>query len=123
MATAKKAIKETNVSTEKETKVMEEKKVTVAEESHKGKYRRFCANCGKEMWVDSPMIRICDECKAKKKVENAKKANKLQKERNEKLGLVNMVIQKEDRAKLKAIAAKEKKNMFEVLHEILTKVE
>ena len=120
MATTKNT--EKKVSTiAKETEVMKETKK--AEENHTGKYRRFCSNCGKEMWVDSPMIRICDECKAKKKEENAKKANALQKERNKKLGLVNMSIKKEDREKLKAMAAKENKNMFEVLHSILATVE
>ena len=124
MATTKNTEKKVNTIA-KETEVMKEtKKAVVAkEENHVGKYHRFCSNCGKEMWVDSPMIRICDECKAKKKEENAKKANALQKERNKKLGLVNMCIKKEDREKLKVMAAKEKKNMFEVLHSILSKVE
>ena len=124
MATTKNTEKKVNTIA-KETEVMKEtKKAVVAkEENHDGKYHRFCSNCGKEMWVDSPMIRICDECKAKKKEENAKKANALQKERNKKLGLVNMTIKKEDRDKLKVMAAKEKKNMFEVLHSILSKVE
>ena len=124
MATTKNTEKKVNTIV-KETEVMKEtKKAVVAkEENHAGKYHRFCSNCGKEMWVDSPMIRICDECKAKKKEENAKKANALQKERNKKLGLVNMSIKKEDREKLKAIAAKEGKNMFEVIHRILATVE
>ena len=121
MATTKNTEKKVNTIA-KETEVMKET-VVAKEENHAGKYHRYCSNCGKEMWVDSPMIRICDECKAKKKEENAKKANALQKERNKKLGLVNMSIKKEDREKLKAIAAKEKKNMFEVLHSILATVE
>ena len=119
MATTKNTEKKVNTIV-KETEVMKE---TKKEENHAGKYHRFCSNCGKEMWVDSPMIRICDECKAKKKEENAKKANALQKERNKKLGLVNMSIKKEDREKLKAMAAKEGKNMFEVIHHILATVE
>ena len=119
MATTKNTEKKVNTIA-KETEVM---KKTKKEENHAGKYHRFCSNCGKEMWVDSPMIRICDECKAKKKEENAKKANALQKERNKKLGLVNMSIKKEDREKLKAMAAKENRNMFEILHSILAKVE
>ena len=119
MATTKNTEKKVNTIA-KETEVMKE---TKKEENHAGKYHRFCSNCGKEMWVDSPMIRICDECKAKKKEENKKKQAKIQKERNEKLGLVNMSIKKEDREKLKAIAAKEKKNMFEVIHRILATVE
>ena len=118
MATTKNTEKKVNTIA-KET----EKAVVAKEENHAGKYHRFCSNCGKEMWVDSPMIRICDECKAKKKEENAKKANALQKERNKKLGLVNMTIKKEDRDKLRVMAAKEKKNMFEVLHIILSSVE
>lgn len=121
MATTKNTEKKVNTIV-KETEVMKET-VVAKEENHAGKYHRFCSNCGKEMWVDSPMIRICDECKAKKKEENAKKANALQKERNKKLGLVNMSIKREDREKLKAIAAKEGKNMFEVLHSILATVE
>ena len=119
MATTKNTEKKVN-TIEKETEVMKE---TKKEENHAGKYHRFCSNCGKEMWVDSPMIRICDECKAKKKEENAKKANALQKERNKKLGLVNMSIKREDREKLKVMAAKEGKNMFEVIHRILAAVE
>lgn len=119
MATTKNTEKKVNTIA-RETEVMKE---TKKEENHAGKYHRFCSNCGMEMWVDSPMIRICDECKAKKKEENAKKANALQKERNKKLGLVNMSIKKEDREKLKAMAAKEGKNMFEVLHRILATVE
>ena len=124
MATTKNTEKKVNTIA-KETEVMKETKnvVVAKEENHAGKYHRFCSNCGKEMWVDSPMIRICDECKAKKKEENKKKQAKIQKERNEKLGLVNMSIKKEDREKLKAIAAKEGKNMFEVLHRILATVE
>ena len=124
MATTKNTEKKVNTIA-KETEVMNEtKKAVVAkEENHAGKYHRFCSNCGKEMWVDSPMIRICDECKAKKKEENKKKQAKIQKERNEKLGLVNMSIKKEDREKLKAMAAKEGKNMFEVIHRILSTVE
>ncbi len=123
MATTKNTEKKVNTIAKEETANMEKKAVVAKEENHAGKYHRFCSNCGKEMWVDSPMIRICDECKAKKKEENAKKANALQKERNKKLGLVNMSIKKEDREKLKAIAAKEGKNMFEVLHSILATVE
>ena len=122
MATTKNTEKKVNTIA-KETANMEKKAVVAKEENHAGKYHRFCSNCGKEMWVDSPMIRICDECKAKKKEENAKKANALQKERNKKLGLVNMSIKKEDREKLKAMAAKEGKNMFEVIHRILATVE
>lgn len=121
MATTKNTEKKVNTIA-KETEVMKET-VVAKEENHAGKYHRFCSNCGKEMWVDSPMIRICDECKAKKKEENAKKANALQKERNKKLGLVNMSIKREDREKLKAMAAKEGKNMFEVIHRILATVE
>lgn len=119
MATTKNTKKKVNTIAE-EPEVMGE---TRKEENHAGKYHRYCSNCGKEMWVDSPMIRICDECKARRKEENAKKANALQKARNKKLGLVNMTIKKEDRDKLKVMAAKEKKNMFEVLHSILSKVE
>lgn len=124
MATTKNTEKKVNTIA-KETEVMQEtKKAVVAkEENHAGKYHRFCSNCGKEMWVDSPMIRICDECKAKKKEENKKKQAKIQKERNEKLGLVNMSIKREDREKLKVMAAKEGKNMFEVIHRILATVE
>ena len=122
MATTKNTEKKVNTIA-KETANMEKKAVVAKEENHAGKYHRFCSNCGKEMWVDSPMIRICDECKAKKKEENKKKQAKIQKERNEKLGLVNMSIKKEDREKLKAIAAKEGKNMFEVIHSILATVE
>lgn len=123
MATTKNTEKKVNTIAKEETANMEKKAVVAKEENHAGKYHRFCSNCGKEMWVDSPMIRICDECKAKKKEENKKKQAKIQKERNEKLGLVNMSIKKEDREKLKAMAAKEGKNMFEVIHSILATVE
>lgn len=123
MATTKNTEKKVNTIAKEETANMEKKAVVAKEENHAGKYHRFCSNCGKEMWVDSPMIRICDECKAKKKEENKKKQAKIQKERNEKLGLVNMSIKKEDREKLKAMAAKEGKNMFEVIHRILATVE
>ena len=123
MATTKNTEKKVNTIAKEETANMEKKVVTAKEENHAGKYHRFCSNCGKEMLVDSPMIRICDECKAKKKEENKKKQAKIQKERNEKLGLVNMSIKKEDREKLKAMAAKEGKNMFEVIHSILATVE
>ena len=97
MATTKNTEKKVNTIAKEETANMEKKAVVAKEENHAGKYHRFCSNCGKEMWVDSPMIRICDESKAKKKEENAKKANALQKERNKKLGLVNMSIKKEKR--------------------------
>ena len=101
MATTKNTEKKVNTIA-KETEAMEKK------ESHAGKYHRFCSNCGKEMWVDSPMIRICDECKARKREENAKKANALQKERNKKLGLVNE-YQKRRQGKAESYGSKREK--------------
>ena len=89
------------------------------ENNHDGMIKRFCMYCGKEFWTTSKNARICDDCKEERKNEQRKAQAKKQKERNEKLGLVNLSISKDSREWLKAKAKEKGVNMWQVVDELI----
>ena len=72
-----------------EEKKMMNEEVKVQENDHSGMVRRFCVECGKELWLPQGSRQtICNECKAEKKAKSAKVAHERAMERKAKLGLV-----------------------------------
>ena len=66
----------------------------------------FCSECGEKFTALSKMAHLCPACKAKRQEEKKAYAKEYAKKRTEKLGLVTIQIFKDDREKLKALAAK-----------------
>lgn len=81
--------------------------------------KRFCSLCGKEFEAEKASVRYCDECKEKVKQEAREKQKGYAKARAEKLGLVTLVIYKEDREILTNRAKAEGKTTADILREIL----
>lgn len=81
--------------------------------------KRFCSLCGKEFEAEKASVRYCDDCKEQVKKEAREKQKGYAKARAEKLGLVTLVIYKEDREILTARAKAENKTTADVLREIL----
>ena len=75
------------VANEEEKEMMNEE--VKQENNHEGMVRRFCVECGKELWLPKGSRQtICNECKAEKKAMAAKVAHERAMERKAKLGLV-----------------------------------
>lgn len=87
--------------------------------AHEGKIRKFCTNCGKEIWVDKPNQRLCDKCKEEARKKAQKHSAELAKARNKKYGLVNIAVTKKVREYLKNRAKEENKNMWQVVEELI----
>lgn len=68
--------------------------------------KRYCAKCGTMFEATSAATRYCDACKVEVKKEWAQKQSQLARERALRLGLVNISVYKEEREKLRALAAK-----------------
>lgn len=74
------------VANEEEKGMMNEE---VIKDNHEGMVRRFCVECGKELWLPQGSRQtVCNECKAEKKAMAAKVAHERAMERKAKLGLV-----------------------------------
>ena len=65
------------------------------------------------------MAHLCPACKAKRQEEKKAYAKEYAKKRTEKLGLVTIQIFKDDREKLKALAAKKNCTVSEIVAEML----
>lgn len=111
-------------------KVMEMENVEVKETKEdtimENKVRRFCTNCGKEIWVDaSSRVTLCDDCREAKKKAQAEHAKALQAKRKAELGLVtmNVVLHESTRDKLKEMAKARNVSVAEFLKELVAKAE
>lgn len=111
-----------NVMEMENVEVKETKEDTIME----NKVRRFCTNCGKEIWVDATSrVTLCDDCREAKKKAQAEHAKAQQAKRKAELGLVtmNVVLHESTRDKLKALAKAHNVSVAEFLKELVTKAE
>lgn len=80
----------------------------------------FCVKCGKE-FSGAKNARYCEECREKRRIENNDKMRTYVKERNKRLGLVNITIYKEDRDFLKKLGGEKRISIADVLKEVISK--
>lgn len=127
-------MKKVNVVNE-EVKVQEEKametkenvqaqdvKEEVAMNNHEGLVRRFCVECGKEMWVEkSSRITQCEECKEAKKRATAERAHKLAMERKARYNLttINLTLHEQVKEVFKKNAREKGLSLGDYLKELL----
>ena len=79
----------------------------------------FCSECGEKFTASSKMAHLCPACKAKRQEEKKAYAKEYAKKRTEKLGLVTIQIFKDDREKLKALAAKNNCIVWDIVASML----
>ena len=94
----------------------------VAQENHEGLVRRFCVECGKEMWLPQGSRQsTCNECKQKKAQQNAKRAKELAEARKAKLGIVtmNLSLYESTKSVLKSKAKAKGMSIADFLKELL----
>lgn len=100
----------------------EEEKEMMNEEAKVETVRRFCVECGKEIWIPKNSRQTqCNECKQRKAQLNAKRAKELAAERKAKLGMVTMNISLYESTKniLKAKSKEKGMSIADFLKELL----
>lgn len=111
-----------NVVANEEEKEMMNEEVKAQENNHEGLVRRFCVECGKEIWIPKNSRQTqCNECKQRKAQLNAKRAKELAAERKAKLGMVTMNISLYETTKtvLKAKSKEKGMSIADFLKELL----
>lgn len=101
-----------------EETVMVNEKVQVQEE-HAGKIKRFCTQCGKEMWIE-PNSRqtICHACKEEK----ARLSKEIAERRKAELNLttMNVTLRNDTKEAMKALAKRKGMTIADLLAELVT---
>ena len=93
-----------------------------AMENRENLVRRFCVECGKEMWVEkNSRVTQCDACKEAKKKATAERANMLAQKRKAEQNLVTMNVTMHEQVKdaLKNGAKEKGVSVGEFLRELL----
>lgn len=93
-----------------------------AMENRENLVRRFCVECGKEMWVEkSSRVTQCDACKEAKKKATAERAHMLAQKRKAEQNLVTMNVTMHEQVKdaLKNGAKEKGVSVGEFLRELL----
>lgn len=82
--------------------------------------KRFCTNCGKEMFVEeNSCVSLCEDCKNERKKMWSKRSAELTNKRKKDMNLVTINVYAEDRDKLKAMSNKKVCAMAEIVKEIM----
>ena len=79
----------------------------------------FCSECGTKFEATSKLAHLCPACKAKRQEENKAYAKEYAKKRAETLGIVTIQIFKDDRERLKELAAKNNCTVSDIVAEML----
>lgn len=101
---------------------VEVKEENVMSKENENKVRRFCVECGKEMWVESgSRVTICDDCREAKKKATAEKAHRMAQERKERLNLttINLTLHEKVKEVFKANAKEKGLSLGDYLKELL----
>ena len=80
---------------------------------------RFCHLCGKKFETTNKLARLCDDCKATQKKRVAEKQKEYAKKRTKELNLTTIIINRDIRNKIKALAEKNSINMTDMIAKIV----
>ena len=117
-----KAMMNEEVKAQENVVVANEEEKAMEKENHENLVRRFCVECGKEMWVEkSSRVTQCEACKEAKKKATAERAHMLAQKRKAEQNLVTMNVTMHEQVKdaLKNGAKEKGVSVGEFLRELL----
>ena len=82
-------------------------------------YTRFCSLCGAKFETVNKLTRLCDHCKDEQKKRIAMKQKEYTKKRAKELNLTTIIINRDIRDKIKALAEKNSINMTDMIAKIV----